>query len=476
MRDMEHEKSVGFFRMFDVPATPFKRGALLELAGEHVRKVVTGGGSIPAGYTYLGQLIAHDIARSALSPGCRIVPEAATSCVRQERTPSLDLDSMYGDGMTDPTSGLSPLTGKFEGAADQAGRLYDLPRTQPDLRARIVDDRNDDNFIVAQLLLLFMRLHNRLVDERMDIPCVHTRFERARAEVTFLFQRVIWNDYLPRILQPEVYGVLSEGKVPPLLEPVAAFEPRVPIEFSAAAFRFGHPLVRISYTLNEAHKQVDTGRIFRLTGCGRFAGESSLEPFAIDWRNFFPRLDGDKSQAAMEFSTYVSPVVAEGSRRPPHFLDLAQLDLVRGSQFGLPDAQSIIAYLARTRQDYVSATGLRAISNDELEKAAAGKAHPLLPVLRKWGFDRRTPLWTYILLEPSVLTKDAHQRLGTLGSIIVGEVIHWLLRTSHLALCFDDDVARDSVVLRRLNGRGAALGMAHLINFVEDAEKRGTRE
>ncbi len=52
---------------------------------------------IPAGYTYLGQFIDHDITldrKTELTVNGNVEP----GCIENFRTPSLDLDSLYGNG------------------------------------------------------------------------------------------------------------------------------------------------------------------------------------------------------------------------------------------------------------------------------------------------------------------------------------------------------------------------------------------
>ena len=60
-------------------------------------------GQIPAGFTYLGQFLDHDLTfdKSALMEGVDISPATLV----QSRSPSLDLDSLYGNGPADPGSG-----------------------------------------------------------------------------------------------------------------------------------------------------------------------------------------------------------------------------------------------------------------------------------------------------------------------------------------------------------------------------------
>ena len=66
--------------------------------------VVGGGGSsqIPAGFTYLGQFVDHDLTfdKTSVMLGQNVSP----ADLLQGRSPSLDLDSLYGAGPTDPES------------------------------------------------------------------------------------------------------------------------------------------------------------------------------------------------------------------------------------------------------------------------------------------------------------------------------------------------------------------------------------
>ena len=78
--------------------------------GEGIRKkaaneMAAGGGGatgIPAGFTYLGQFIDHDLTfdKTTVMLGENVSPAQ----LLQARSPSLDLDSLYGAGPSDPES------------------------------------------------------------------------------------------------------------------------------------------------------------------------------------------------------------------------------------------------------------------------------------------------------------------------------------------------------------------------------------
>jgi hypothetical protein len=255
------------------------------------------GPSIPAGFTYLGQFVDHDLTsdKTAVSLGTDVTVDELV----QGRSPSLDLDSLYGRGPGHPddrrfyepdsprlrTGTTSPVP--IDAGTNVARAGFDLPRvgagsTKADQRAaNIPDGRNDENLAVAQTHLAFIHFHNRVV-ERLAAQgfSEHGLFRRARAEVVRHYQWILRTDFLPRIVDPAIVDdVFTFGRrfvdVPVsgpyggddgsygLLRPVDA--PTMPIEFSVAAYRLGHSMARDRYEWN---------RVFR-TG-GRLGGQASL--------------------------------------------------------------------------------------------------------------------------------------------------------------------------------------------------------
>jgi hypothetical protein len=225
---------------------------------------IGGGGQsqIPAGFTYLGQFIDHDLTfdRTEVTFGDHVSPAE----LLQARSPSLDLDSLYGAGPTDPESakfyeadGIHLKMGKtraFEGEVARDG--FDLPRgagtTQAQKRKAIIPDpRNDENLAVAQTHLAMIRFHNRVVDTLPASVAPSQRFARARRVVTRHYQWMIRNDFLPRICAPGVVNdVFTNGRKAFEVGLPATDVPTMPIEFSVAAYRLGHSMVRRAYNWN----------------------------------------------------------------------------------------------------------------------------------------------------------------------------------------------------------------------------------
>ena len=106
------------------------------------------------------------------------------------------------DGDTDADA-PSPL---FAGQAPR-----DLLRS-PNGRAMIGDKRNDENVIVGQIQLLFVRYHNKVVSTLSAAEPALTGtalFERARDEVRWTYQTLVIKDFLPRIVRADVQADLQ---------------------------------------------------------------------------------------------------------------------------------------------------------------------------------------------------------------------------------------------------------------------------
>ena len=93
----------------------------------------------------------------------------------QGRSPSLDLDSLYGAGPQDPARRSSTRpTAAAEDGQDQAGGPPQAGVRPAAARRRskamIPDHRNDENLAVGQTHLAFIRFHNRVVKELASVP------------------------------------------------------------------------------------------------------------------------------------------------------------------------------------------------------------------------------------------------------------------------------------------------------------------
>jgi Animal haem peroxidase len=228
---------------------------------------------LPAGYTYFGQFIDHDLTfdnTSSLNPKDTKDPAGGTLIPTNLRTPRFDLDSLYGDGPD-----AHPFMYAEDGAsllfkdsfANQSQTSYDQAHQDllrsPNGRAIIGDKRNDENSIVSQIHLAFVRYHNAVVKHlnRADRSLTGTAlFDKARNEVRWTYQKLAIEDFLPRIVKKEVLADLQAAATPDArkhlyaLYDTPAKRGNLPREFVVAAYRFGHSGVRTGYRLNRGKR------------------------------------------------------------------------------------------------------------------------------------------------------------------------------------------------------------------------------
>ena len=133
---------------------------------------------IPAGYTYLGQFLAHELSFDWRF-GTDIDDYYDPSF--HPRTPKIDLDSIYGGGpISSPFLFDQHLNNgrthfwlnqvKVVIKKTESLLIHDLPRVfhSPNFHIPIVpDNRNDENFIISQLHVAIMLFHNATVDYKI---------------------------------------------------------------------------------------------------------------------------------------------------------------------------------------------------------------------------------------------------------------------------------------------------------------------
>ena len=401
---------------------------------------------IPAGFTYFGQFVDHDISRTPASVGGAIGDGQPADPGKNERTASLDLDALYGGGPGDPNSPFYEGDGvHFKiGTADEIGvhnapeLPNDLPRApkagQVPQPAQIGDHRNDENLAVAQTHLSLLKFHNKVVDD----PTAPSSFDDVRRTVRQHYQSIVLHDFVSRLVDPGVYDkVMKNGRE--WYMPGGADGPGtlcMPVEFSVAAYRLGHTMVRNTYEWNRVFRsggQVGRATLVNLFQFSEVSGNftpgspngQGAPRLPANWvanwllLHDFSTVDGVSSDAALNFARPLNTVLAEKLAEleefagvpEPALRHLAVRNLLRGSQLGLPTGQDVAARL-----------GVDALSPADV---ASG---PHADVIAENGFAARTPLWYYILKEAEV--DHGGQHLGKVGSTIVMETFHGLIEGS----------------------------------------------
>ncbi|HEX8629143.1 MAG TPA: peroxidase family protein, partial [Catenuloplanes sp.] len=218
-----------------------------------------------AGTTFLGQFLDHDMTLDATSSlGQPTEPENTPNL----RTPAFDLDSVYGGGPTGSPALYESDRVKLR--LESGGLFEDVPR-QANGTAILGDHRNDENIIIAGLQAAFIAFHNRVVDQLrgQGVPAAR-QFAEARRLVTWHYQWIILNEFLPQIVgSATVRAILTGGRRWYRPEPGPAF---IPVEFQGAAYRFGHSMVRPSYRANLAGNPDGSpffGMVFDPAGAGQ---------------------------------------------------------------------------------------------------------------------------------------------------------------------------------------------------------------
>ncbi|WP_413989213.1 peroxidase family protein [Labrys okinawensis] len=465
----------------------------------------SGDSTLPPVFTYWGQFLDHELTlRTDREGGITNMasphPPQSSSIVekqlRNARTPRFDLDSVYGgspfgegvsadvvsviSGMRHPTLHNKMRVGTAIGPSELPDALdehRDLPRytqvqqavldaatrlAQASLpaadaqafleklpqRALIGDARNDENLIVAQFHLSFLRFHNKVVDYLAGhqtgwIP----DFGSAQMLTRLHYQWLIVEGYLKGVCNPTVVDAVVADRASHFFRFRAEYDGRhtgtrlgnaMPLEFSAAAYRFGHSMVRGAYDYNRSFGRgtpptniipaASLDLLFGFTGGGGRLDTDKRLPhnWVIDWSRFLgtnphDSADGQPSRQARKIDTGLAPplgkMVKEGNdagltqQLKDLFKNLARRNLRRGYNLRLPTGQALHAYLkghgAVQSGPIADVSTVFAIGKPALAAFLLGSGS---------GLHQRTPLWFYILAEAEA---DGGNRLGELGSWLV---------------------------------------------------------
>ncbi len=364
-----------------------------------------------AGSTFLGQFVDHDVTFDASS---NLGRATAPQQVSNMRRPALDLDSVYGRGpVADPHlyEPQDPARLRLE----SGGAFEDLPRLASG-RALIADPRNDEHVILAGLHAAVMLFHNHVVERVRAAGEVAPErvFAAARRSVTWHYHWIVLRELLPSFVGPAlVDDILRHGAR--IGREREQRQLSMPVEFSGAAYRFGHSLVRPSYRANlKGHRG---GPFFGFVFDPRAQGQADPDDLRggqraarrfVGWQTFFDFGDGElkpRKRIDTQLSTplFRLPLgsIADGSTPT----SLAQRNLLRHLTWQLPSGQRIAHHL-----------GLPALRPGDLADLA------------RYGLDleRNTPLWFYVLREAQLATGG--QTLGPVGGRLVAEVLIQLMQ------------------------------------------------
>lgn len=469
--DLARDDTAGCF----AGTTPAQTYARLEAFEESSRVALSGlpvlPMRLPPVYTYFGQFVNHDISAPVGDVVTRPRPQGV-GVVGTTDPPGLDrsrrakmhvilksffneqpnplsLDSLYGDGPGSADPAIAALYEDdrkrfrlgmtrpeddvvFTNASKDPGRVIHATGARDVLRQNrrplIADLRNDENLIISQLHLAMMLFHNKMVAALEGaIGDAAACFVEARRQVTLHYHWLILNDFLENLLSPTVLRTPLADRAQKLPGPGM-----VPLEFTTAAFRFGHSMVGSGYDFNEnfgqdgrIEKRASLMQLFTFTthrNMGHPDADTLQLPdhWVIDWdRMSRESARGGAERIDMNFANDMLNVMG-ASDIPVHGSILFR-NLMRGFHRRIPFGQVI-----------ADACGQRPLGEDDIRAVmpAGSDRNPGSRALREFatdfGFLAETPAWLYFLAEAR--HHEQGQRVGPTASHIIADTIVGLMR------------------------------------------------
>lgn len=433
------------------PSDPNDALKLLSKLANSMRSSDDLSSDVAAGMTFLGQFVDHDITLDVTSELGR---NARHKLISNIRTPALDLDCVFGDG-PDATPHLYSNFHKGYLLMGNEENPLDLPRNC-DGTALIGDPRNDENGIVSQIQGVWIRFYNILLQELdgkgklyKHLKHIHEDpMQLARQLTRWHYQWIVLHEMLPALVDPdvcnEVMWLLKRHQFP---KPFSDKTAPIPVEFSVAAYRFGHATVQNRYEMSK-------GMIVELfkqkpTDIGLPAFGPKDKKFNIDWRYFF---DIYRAKVDPQPARPIGTSIAEEVFELPFVGD----DMVFGDK-GLvipaKDAKSLAhRNVYRDRFGFELASGQQAAGEMGLTPLDRDEA------TRKAGLDK-IPLWYYCLQEAA---EAFNGKLGQVGGRIVATTIMRLLKNDPSSIWHLHDF--EPVY----GNKGKSFGMGYVCDFVDD--------
>ena len=377
---------------------------------------------IPLGYNIFGQFVVHDMTFNSL----KLILAKPEQIINHESI-KLDLHDLYGG----PQDVFYFHDDKFI-YNDSAN---DLPRNYLG-KPIIPDPRNEENYLIGQMHLLFMRFHNKLVDYYK--PTVKKNlFNFVKEQVLFHYQWLIVNDFLPRWVDNEIIEDLFTNYN-------FTYKPNetsgLPIEWAMVAARSGHmnfpSHIRIAYDLIISEKEI---HVFT---------KGKLPKFHLDWSNLFSMTVKDYD---INFcKKYDGKIISDLAdmvhlKKPPDLPsknnNLLLRNMLRNAQFDLASGQ-----------DYARRLGVKPIPEVLLKQYDHGR------LLETSFMIKETPLFIYILKEAEIF-KSGNQLTGVGGR---------LFAEPFLALLFNDSKSylHTKEIWKPILGKENDFKFKDLISFV----------
>lgn len=355
-----------------------------------------------AAVTYLAQMIAHDIVPAT--------NKKHLDRAKHEISPYLNLDSIYGTSRSClRRRKIINYKGRFNYRVNSNipwphgfdfDRNEDLDREEGvrDV-ANTPEQRNDENIIVSQFTVLWMRLHNMLLDRGYA-----NSFKQAQEYVIKTFQLVCIEYVLANVSDKEVFNHYFRNVNP--VPFTIKLTDGLPKYFSHASFRFGHSMVRNEYFFN--------------------GGKPNTRFHAIDVPDIFQKHKKIKNNQHVKFELFFTPssgqmlaqnidskvvfgmaFIGQQFTDNNHLVNIVKRNLEASKKGGLKSGQGVHRFLIKS---YGSSAVGKLLSHKELLNTQIPSR-----------FFKKLPLWLYLLAEAEVRGNGV--ALGKVGSILNIEVL-----------------------------------------------------
>ncbi len=440
---------------------------------------------VPSGYTYLLQLMAHDIVESAVSLAS---VGAGGFGLANTRSAALSLETIYGGGpsvcphayefdrvyrqnpgsvvrsrlrigrsrkLAGPTTGCPfrdiaraiPADTKDDGLNPNEQLDLSTANGHPwRTEALLADPRNDDHALLSQLTVLFHTLHNHLIG-RLESPLstpadVLRHFICTRFVTTLIYRSIVVKDVLAKILHPLVYQryAIDQG---PLLDELPQFGgPRggIPLEFSHGAYRFGHAMVRDKYRVS-SDIPLELGLALEQSSSRAPNNLPVNESWLVDWSRFFDVGAGTALNLSRRIGPSYSPALLDGDPFPAvstsdepglgsrdllsaAYADLWSVPALCAELRSLPNIAALVPDFGAwkdTLREWL-ARPPKVLSDDDIEIITNDPPLPFFVM-----FEAAHPI-----VNGRPTSSQGGRHLGPVGSIIVAETIFGALRRHEL--------------------------------------------
>ena len=427
-----HKRQDGdrFGRMFELPPLTLKSTDLKALGAQKDSDghdgPMNGGASsnrtstVGVGNVFFGQFIDHDITLDTVSSLAATAADASE--IRNNRTPTLDLDNIYGAGPeaspflyhgNGDFAGVKLLTGADIPAASDLEK-NDLIRSIHDT-AIIGDPRNDENRIISQMQLAMINFHNQVVShihaESAGEKSGKELFEETRKITMWHYQWIVIHDFLVKMCgQAVVSDILGNGRK---FYNACHGDPYIPVEFSVAAYRFGHSMIPQKIQIQKSKPALELFGTLLGHGFQPLSDERAI----VDWLELVESDAGRQVQMAEKLDTKMAHDLLELPFIPSGEKSLATRNLLRGQTFLLPSGETIAKTMGRDDAEITQVS--------DAAQTIAGSSIDLSSGI---------PLWFYILTEAETIGRetttnsfDKGEGLGPVGARIIAETIIGLI-------------------------------------------------